>query len=771
MPILTKATSLEVINRADKNLVPKFIYFTKIKFLKKKLFYITKIKKYFKKDIIIRSSALNEDNKIESNAGVYDSFLIRKNNFDQIENYIFKMIDKFKNNDDQILIQNFISNPEISGVLFTKDKTTNSHYYDINYDTSSKSNLITSGKFNPTIKSLIIYKDAKLIPNKFKKLIKITANLEKIFKNDRLDIEFIIKNKKVYILQSRPLLGTKKYVKKNKLHEVIINLKKKFKKINQKNVTLFGKKTLLSNMSDWNPAEMIGKKPSQLATSLYSELITNSVWSKQRSNYGYKDVHPNKLMLNFAGSPFIDLRVDLNSFLPQELNKIISEKLVNYFIKKLTKQPELHDKIEFELINTCFDFTLTNRKDLPLNNIEKKIYISSLRNITNMILNPKNEILNNEIKKIELLKNKINQISKSKLNPIEKIYYLVHDCKKYGTLPFAGIARCAFISKAILDSLKSTKFLSYESIDNFYLSLNTISKEINTEFFKSKKKKSFRLFFKKFGHLRPSTYSITTKNYKDNHKNYFSNQMTKKDISPNQKFKFKIKKINEINNLFKKNKLEINFNQFLNFAKISIENREYSKLIFTKSIDEIFKNLKILAKDIKIDFKRFEYLDIDLILSSFHYVEQEKLKKIILKNLSVNEKSYRFLQSIIVPNIVTDDKDFYYHYDLNCIANYITNKITTGEIFKIKKNLQSLKNLNGKIILIENADPGFDFLFSYKIKGLVTKYGGSNSHMAIRCMELGLPAIIGVGDKIYQDFAKSKKVYIDCNNKKYSILH
>ena len=63
------------------------------------------------------------------------------------------------------------------------------------------------------------------------------------------------------------------------------------------------------------------------------------------------------------------------------------------------------------------------------------------------------------------------------------------------------------------------------------------------------------------------------------------------------------------------------------------------------------------------------------------------------------------------------------------------------------------------------------YLFSYKIKGLATKYGGSNSHMAIRCMELGLPAIIGVGDKIYQDFAKSKKVYIDCNNKKYSILH
>ena len=770
MTLLTKANSLVIINNFNNNLVPEFIYFTKVKFIEKKIFYISKIKKKFENDIIIRSSALNEDSKTGSNAGAYDSFIIRKNNFDQIGNYILRMISKFKNDNDQILIQNFISNPEISGVLFTKDKTTNSHYYDINYDTSKKSNLITSGKFNPTIKSLIIYKNSKLIPTKFKKLLIVTADLEKIFKNDRLDIEFIIKNKKIYILQSRPLLASKKNIKKNKLHEIIINLEKKFQKINQKNETLYGKKTVLSTMSDWNPAEMIGKKPSRLASSLYEELITNSTWSKQRCNYGYKDVHPNKLMLNFAGSPFIDLRVDLNSFLPGELNKKTSEKLINYFIKKITKQPELHDKIEFELINTCFDFTLPKRTDLPLNNIEKEKYISLLKKLTNNIINPKNETLSNEIKKIELLKDKINQISKSKLSHIQKIYYLVNDCKKYGTLPFAGIARCAFISKAILDSLKSTTLLNDVDIDNFYLNMNTISKEINAEFFKSKKKESFKFFIKKYGHLRPSTYSITTKNYEDNFRNYFPDRVIKNKTSPKKKFNLKKKQIIEINNLFKKNKLEINFKQFLSFAKASMEYREYSKLIFTKSIDEIFKNLKILAKNINVDFKNFEHLDIDLILKSFHHVEQKKLKKTILSDISSNQMAYKSLQSIIVPDIVSDSKDFLYHYNLNCIANYITNKITTGEIIILKKNSQNFNNLSGKIILIENADPGFDFLFSYKIKGLITKYGGSNSHMAIRCMELGLPAIIGVGDKIYDDLAKSKKVYIDCNNKKYSII-
>mgnify|MGYP003990032859 CR=1 FL=1 len=91
MSILTKSNSLVIINKINKNLVPEFIFFTKVNFLKKKFFYINKIKKQFKNDIIIRSSALNEDLKTKSNAGVYDFFLNKKNNFHQIESYILKI--------------------------------------------------------------------------------------------------------------------------------------------------------------------------------------------------------------------------------------------------------------------------------------------------------------------------------------------------------------------------------------------------------------------------------------------------------------------------------------------------------------------------------------------------------------------------------------------------------------------------------------------------------------------------------------------------------
>ena len=79
-----------------------------------------------------------------------------------------------------------------------------------------------------------------------------------------------------------------------------------------------------------------------------------------------------------------------------------------------------------------------------------------------------------------------------------------------------------------------------------------------------------------------------------------------------------------------------------------------------------------------------------------------------------------------------------------------------------------VNDIPGKIILIENADPGYDFLFGYKISGLITMYGGSNSHMAIRCSELGIPAIIGVGPQTYSDLKNSVIVQIDCNSQKIS---
>ena len=79
------------------------------------------------------------------------------------------------------------------------------------------------------------------------------------------------------------------------------------------------------------------------------------------------------------------------------------------------------------------------------------------------------------------------------------------------------------------------------------------------------------------------------------------------------------------------------------------------------------------------------------------------------------------------------------------------------------KNLK--KRIKKKIILLESADPGYDFIFSFQIRGLITKYGGANSHMSIRCVDEGIPAAIGVGELLYGDLKNANMININPKQK------
>lgn len=69
---------------------------------------------------------------------------------------------------------------------------------------------------------------------------------------------------------------------------------------------------------------------------------------------------------------------------------------------------------------------------------------------------------------------------------------------------------------------------------------------------------------------------------------------------------------------------------------------------------------------------------------------------------------------------------------------------------------------SGSVVVIEAADPGHDWIFGYPIAGLVTRYGGANSHMAIRAAELSVPAAIGVGEKLFHRIVREKAIDLDC---------
>ena len=108
-----------------------------------------------------------------------------------------------------------------------------------------------------------------------------------------------------------------------------------------------------------------------------------------------------------------------------------------------------------------------------------------------------------------------------------------------------------------------------------------------------------------------------------------------------------------------------------------------------------------------------------------------------------------------LPDVIRNCENLFIQFKNFDKINFISNKSITSKIEKFNK--QKIKKNYNCIVCIENADPGYDFLFNKNIKGLITKYGGLNSHMAIRCSELNLPSLIGVGEKNSQGELKAKR--------------
>jgi|ETNmetMinimDraft_33_1059910.scaffolds.fasta_scaffold03351_3 phosphohistidine swiveling domain-containing protein len=773
MKLKGKAENLDILVKIFKRSnikIPKYFYFSIKEYKKSKNSVINRTKKILKKNpIIIRSSSIYEDKNNLSNAGKYNSKIVKKHlNKKKLKIILNEYLKQFKSNNDKIIVQKLIDNVSCSGVIFTKDINLNSPYYSINYDNSGKTNLITSGLKNDNQKSLIIYKNYKKKLKKFNHLIKACRILEKKINNDRLDVEFCIKNKITYLFQVRNLpLPRNKYSNKRYLikdfDNFLLNIEKKIKKLKNKNPTLPGKDTFFSNMADWNPAEMIDDKPYPLALSLYKELITDNVWREQRTLYGYKNAFPNALMFSFAGSPYIDLRTDLYSFLPNSLDQKSCHLIIDKYQKIISRNPEIHDKIEFELIETCFSFGTYNRLKKNFSHKISKKYRNKLKEITKKIIS-ENQVIK-EKEKIYSLSTNIKKIYTKNISDIQKIYYLIEITKKYGTLPFSGLARCAFISQRILLDLKQLGLINEKEFKDFFSSLKSITSNFNNDFLRlSQKKISKNQFLNKYGHLRPSTYDISSLNYREGFDLYFSLSRKVKKIV-HKKIKFKNK--NKIEKLFKNN-FNFTFLKFLNFAKQSIILREEAKFIFTKEIDNIFKSLISLGNEIGIKRNDLAFLDIKNIINFYSSLEARKLKESLKYEIEKNKFEYDTLKVIKLPDIIKSSNDIYFFEENINKANFITTETIFGEVVELKR--KNLKFLKDKIVFIKNADPGYDYIFNHKIKGIVTQYGGANSHMAIRCLELNIPAVIGLGKFKFDYYIESKKIFVNCNKKIIQVI-
>ncbi len=330
-------------------------------------------------EVIVRSSALAEDTWDESNAGRFESVLdVPVDDTQSLTNAIEYVISSYPDDDpdNQVLVQPMIADVDQSGVVMTRVLDGFSPYYVINYDATTESTESVTDGTGEHLRTAIVRKDVvkngldlpgETTPSSaqspsdlsLEPLLRAVSELEELIGHDSLDVEFAIdSDNTVYVLQARPMAvdPAEETVDDDTLYDTVDAACEEFHRAQQSSPFLLGDRTIYGVMPDWNPAEIIGRQPRRLAASLYQYLIMNETWAKQRAEYGYRDVRPHPLMKQFAGQPYVDVRADFNSFIPASVPDDLAKRLVTYYLDRLEENPQLHDKVEFDIVLTCLTF-------------------------------------------------------------------------------------------------------------------------------------------------------------------------------------------------------------------------------------------------------------------------------------------------------------------------------------------------------------------------------------------------------------------------------
>jgi len=742
--------------------------------------------KFFPRMLVIRSSSFLEDNTRNSMAGYFHSELGVEPAPVPIGKAIEKVIQSYKKvgipvSDNKVLVQAHTQDIAISGVIFTRQIETNAPYYVINYDDKSgKTDTVTSGLEGKTV--YISHFKEFFGDSRWHGLIKAVREIESFFPKQVLDIEFAItKENRIVIFQVRPLAANYAVLKPDDefVNKLIEDMVDKFQRFSKPVPHLGGDTTIFGDMPDWNPSEIIGSRPNTLDYTLYSFIITDEIWHEARSSMGYYDVFPCELMVSFAKKPYIDARASFNSFTPAGISHQLRKKLINYYLKKLRDNPARQDKVEFDILWTCYD--LTTRSEVEklahegFSQEEIGELTRGLRDLTNHILGNFDELIIQDTQKIRFLTERRDMImdfyhshKKSPWTSLYTAFNLLQNCKKFGTLPFSRQARLAFIAKSFLISLRKRRIITSVMYHGFLNSIRTVASSFKNDLALMQNGKINReTFLKRYGHLRAGTYDITANRY-DMSENLFDSEARSIFERSNAQFSFDTATQQSINRIMSQECVQCNAGDLVHFMTLAIENREEAKFEFTKSLSDA---LELIAEaGAMLGFSRDQLAHVDLsTLMKFRNPEHgdvEYAKMIIEQSIERHKKERAWYDGVILGPLITGCEDFYYIEPYVSIPNFITQKEVQGEVIDFGKVKNSQKiDLTGRIILLENADPGYDWIFTKNPLGVVTKYGGAASHMAIRCAEFNLPAAIGIGEEVFNSLRHSRKILLQCEKR------
>ena len=738
------------------------------------------------RSLVVRSSAMSEDQAESSLAGYFHSVLaIPADQPEALARAIDEVVASMTGNPrDQVLVQEMIGNVGVSGVIMTFDVARGAPYYCIDFDDETgRTDVVTSG--SGAHKSLYVHRDADrsfIRSERVAAFLDLARELEAICEVPAIDIEFGMDDAgRLYLFQVRRIVLARNWhpVIERRVRRQLAHVEDFLAARSRRRDGLLGARTIFAIMPDWNPAEIIGTTPRPLAASLYRTLVTDGVWARARAAMGYRALGEVDLMVVIARHPYIDVRNSFNSFLPADLPDAIGDRLIDAWLDRLEAFPEFHDKVEFEIVPTCLDFTFEEefRARYPdlLSPEDLQLYRDGLRRLTREALVPGE---GNTLRVALRTSERLNHLSLAPVTSangyadLDRARTLLSCCRDLGTFPFAIAARHAFIAETLLRSALRRGALSADRFNAFKRTIRTISGTMLEDYAGvCRGAVEPEVFQAKYGHLRPGTYEITSLRY-DERDDLFRDELALGGLDGGSQFDLTPKEASAIEALLAEAGLDVlSADQLLSHVAQAIAARENVKFEFTRTLSNAMSHILAwgthhgLSRD---DLSYLEWPEIAALLSS---PILDDLDRHFLEIAHDRKRDMATAQTLKFAHIISHPRDIYVATLNRSVPNFIGLGSASGPVVQLEANSPSTLSLEGSITCIENADPGFDWIFTKSPAALVTRFGGANSHMAVRCAELGIPAAIGCGDQIFERISRAARAELNCSERILRPLH
>lgn len=693
------------------------------------------LKKKSGNTVAVRSSAAQEDSVAASFAGMYATKLSVPANQrdigvaieevrisgtgkgDVVSHYAAHRSIELNDTGISVIVQEMVE-ADMSGVIFSHSLSEADGYYAVSVSDGLGEKIVGGAANGKLIRIARGVKPASVKDIWLRKLIIAMRAIEQRFQSMSLDVEFAFKKGTLYILQCRPITTTQAVMDKAREKQLLKRIKLVDALVTS---SFFG--DVLGDMIDINPVELLGITPTPFDISIFKYLFADKIVERVRREMGYDPLDIGVLRV-VEGKPYVSMRAAAFSFRPSGISDEIYERMVHVYRNVLVNNPALQSRVEFDVFAMgCGEKLERVMQEAQLNDDEKSIVREAFLYIDEVF----SRVSTAQAENFNMFATNYEQYTAS-IGDTSLSAILEHVA--HGTEMFARVARLAFYWKSRFEELYPWENLNVLMSGH----IRSVNERLQSDLVACRNSTITREeVVERYGHLRPGQFSIFGESYADDPNTYLFAQMEQAEVTCLQKQIHAFEDATE-------------FRHTVTF----MEARERMKFLFSQS-------LHLFATKLKRQLAQQGISECDVSRVSWDELWKCLNDSTPMRASDTKHESPILLPDVIIPGITNLGVVTF----SEAMPSYITNSTVKARVCVLER-LGVKADVKGAIVLLPNADPGYDFLFHSGAAGIITKVGGPASHMCIRAIELEMPACIGCGENMYQMLASAHAAVLDC---------